>query len=406
MPAARRPSAQPLRQVPDLPVVAGAAILISIALMWAADSAPAATPTAPAAAPAAASAPADASAKALAARRQEAVARGVAYLLKAQGKDGTWLPGDVGVTALCTDALLSVGKTARDPEMGRALTFLVRAQQADGSICGTPPRLKVYSTSAAVMALAKADPKGYEGAIKKAANFLLRSQGGADESIDEKNPAYGGLGYDGAGKGADLSNTHFFAQALHDAKVPPDHPAWKRLQAFLSRCQNRSESNDGLFPSTEDGGAIYTPVGGGRSSAGVVDLEGGRKGHRSYGSMTYALYKSFTYADLNARDPRTRAAWEWIRKNWSFEENPGAGQPGLYYYYMAAAKALTARGENPVMDARRRPHDWKAELSEAIVRRQRADGSWANPEDRWYEGEKIAPVPTSYCLTALAACGK
>jgi squalene-hopene/tetraprenyl-beta-curcumene cyclase len=137
-----------------------------------------------------------------------------------------------------------------------------------------------------------------------------------------------------------------------------------------------------------------------------VDLEGGRKAPKSYGSMTYSLYKSFTYANLDSKDPRVQAAWDWARKNWTFDENPGSGQPGLYYYYMVAAKALAARGENPVTDARRRPHDWKAELSEAVIRRQRPDGSWANPEDRWYEGEKIAPVPTSYCLTALAACVK
>jgi squalene-hopene/tetraprenyl-beta-curcumene cyclase len=398
----RRSAVQLHRRIPSLLAVAGVVILAGAAMARAADA------PAPAAVPAmSATAPADASAaKPLAARRQEALAKGIAFLLKAQGEDGSWGPGDVGITALCTDALLSAGKTSKDSEVARALAFITKAQQADGSICNTPPRIKVYSTSTAIMALSKADAKAYADVIKKATDFLLKSQGGADESLDAKDPAYGGLGYDGAGKGADLSNTHFFAQALHDANVPPDNPAWQRLQVFLSRCQNRSESNDNLFPSTEDGGAIYTPVGGGRSSAGTVDLDGGRKAPKSYGSMTYSLYKSFTYANMDAKDPRVLAAWDWIRKNWTFEENPGAGQPGLYYYYMVAGKALSARGENPVLDARRNNHDWKTELAEAVIRRQRADGSWANPEDRWYEGEKIAPVPTSYCLMALAACAQ
>jgi squalene-hopene/tetraprenyl-beta-curcumene cyclase len=145
-------------------------------------------------------------------------------------------------------------------------------------------------------------------------------------------------------------------------------------------------------------------MGGGRSSAGTVGLPDGRQAPRSYGSMTYALYMGFGLARVAPEDPRVQAAWDWIRKNWTFEENPGSGQAGLYYYHMVAAKALSTRGENPVEDARGRQHDWKAELAEAIIRRQGEDGSWVNPRDRWFEG--YPPVPTSYCLIALAACNE
>jgi squalene-hopene/tetraprenyl-beta-curcumene cyclase len=340
----------------------------------------------------------------LAKARREAIAKGVAFLKGSQKQDGSWSMGrgDVGVTALCADALLSAGRTVKDPAVVRALTFIAKAQHSDGSICDTPPQIKVYSTSIAVTALQKAGANSQ--IIKRATAFLLKAQGGATGRLTEKDPAYGGLGYNGAQRGADLSNTHFFVQALHDAKVPANHPAWKRLQVFLSRCQNRSESNDNLFPSTDDGGAIYTPMGGGRSSAGTVELPDGRQAPRSYGSMTYALYMGFGLAHVAPDDPRVQAAWHWIRKNWTFEENPGSGQAGLYYYHMVAAKALSARGQNPVEDARGRQHDWKAELTGAIVRRQREDGSWLNPRDRWFEG--YPPVPTSYCLIALAACNE
>jgi len=75
---------------------------------------------------------------------------------------------------------------------------------------------------------------------------------------------------------------------------------------------------------------------------------------------------------------------------------------------MTAARALAAyskaTGEEKVTDARRRSHDWRTEISEAILARQQPDGTWVNTQERWYEGEQMAIVPTSYCLIALAEC--
>ncbi|HUU31550.1 MAG TPA: hypothetical protein VMY69_05555, partial [Phycisphaerae bacterium] len=53
---------------------------------------------------------------------------------------------------------------------------------------------------------------------------------------------------------------------------------------------------------------------------------------------------------------------------------------------------------------RRRTHDWRAELSDSILRRQRENGSWFNEAERWFEGEQVPVVPTSYCILALVEC--
>jgi squalene-hopene/tetraprenyl-beta-curcumene cyclase len=108
------------------------------------------------------------------------------------------------------------------------------------------------------------------------------------------------------------------------------------------------------------------------------------------------------YAGLAKDDPRVQAALDWIRRHWTFEENPELGQQGLYYYYETAAKALAANGEPIIRDARRRTHDWRAELTEALLARQTPEGFWVNEADRWFEG--FPPVPTSYALIALATC--
>ncbi|MEE2719967.1 MAG: hypothetical protein VX727_09310, partial [Planctomycetota bacterium] len=158
----------------------------------------------------------------------------------------------------------------------------------------------------------------------------------------------------------------------------------------------------------DDGGFVYTPANGGESMGSQYAGEG-RYGElipagqprslRSYGSMTYAGFKSLIYAGLDENDPRVRAAYDWIRRHWTFRENPGLGQQGLYYYWLAMSRALRA-GQQPIItDAEGTPHDWRHELADEILRRQRTDGSWLNPEDRWLEGEQ--ELATLYAILAL-----
>jgi len=332
-------------------------------------------------------------------RRNRAIRRAVAYLIEAQAADGSWGDGNVGITALCANALLTAGKTIKDPAVRKAVDLIAGHQQEDGGIYDVG--LRTYTTSLAVMVLAKADPKAHADVLEKAKAYLIEHQWDEPESIDKDHPWYGGHGY-GKHERPDLSNTQYFVEAMQQAGVPKDHPLWEKVVVFVSRTQDRSESNDGTFVGTDSGGMIYTPHGGGESKAGTVDLPGGRKGLKAYGSMTYAGFKSFIYADLARDDPCVQAALDWIRRHWTFEENPDLGQQGLYYYYQTAAKALSAWGQDTLTDARRRKHDWKAELTESILRRQRPDGSWVNEADRWFEG--YPPVPTSYALVALAHC--
>ena len=120
---------------------------------------------------------------------------------------------------------------------------------------------------------------------------------------------------------------------------------------------------------------------------------------RSYGSMTYAGFKSMLYAGLSADDVRVRAAFDWIRRNWSFEENPGLGQQGLFYYYHTMARALVVAQQDVITDEDGDRHNWREELIAALATRQRPDGSWRNDADRWLEGEPV--MATVYAVLAL-----
>ncbi len=167
----------------------------------------------------------------------------------------------------------------------------------------------------------------------------------------------------------------------------------------MSRCQNKkSEFNDRAWAGkVDDGGFIYTAANGGSSVAGKT-ADGGL---RSYAGMTYAGLKSMIYAGLTHDDPRVKAAYDYITKHYTLNENPGLGQRGLYYYYQTFAKAMDLYGKPTIVDSSGRRHDWRAELIAALVKRQNANGSWVNPADSFMEGDPN--IVTAYGLLALAS---
>lgn len=120
--------------------------------------------------------------------------------------------------------------------------------------------------------------------------------------------------------------------------------------------------------------------------------------------MTYAGLKSMIFAGLTKDDPRVKAAISWLQKHYTFAENPGMGSAGLYYYFHTAAKALDVLGEESFTDAAGKPHAWRSELSDTILARQQADGSWVNENPKWMEGDPN--LVTSYALLALSYCTK
>ncbi len=84
--------------------------------------------------------------------------------------------------------------------------------------------------------------------------------------------------------------------------------------------------------------------------------------------MTYAGLKSMIYAGLTSKDPRVKAAFEWIQRHYTVETNPGLGQQGLYYYYHTFAKALSVLKLDTLEDSSGKQHDWRSELTENSAR--------------------------------------
>ncbi len=81
---------------------------------------------------------------------------------------------------------------------------------------------------------------------------------------------------------------------------------------------------------------------------------------------------------------------------------PDFAQRGLYYYYHTLAKTLDVMGIDEFVDAAGKRHDWRAELTAAIAKRQLANGSFVNKNDRWMESNPN--LVTGYVLMALSHC--
>jgi squalene-hopene/tetraprenyl-beta-curcumene cyclase len=331
----------------------------------------------------------------------EMLDKGAAFLRSRQDRDGSWSSDrkEPGITALAATALLrSKRVTPDDPAIVKALEYLQQYVGPGGGLSEAPH--SVYSTSVALMAFHEANKSGrYDAIIKGSQAFLKNSQYDEGEDKGRDDPQYGGLGYGGGDGRPDLSNTAFMIEALHDSGLPADDPALQKALVFVSRCQNlKSEFNDQPWADKiNDGGFIYTS-GGGRGRA---EGKGAAGGIPSTAGMTYSGLKSMIYAGLKPDDVRVKAAMDYIAKNYTLDENPGSGQRGLYYYYMVFARAMGALGKPTFTDADGKSHDWKAELAEALARRQDANGGWANKDDRFMEGDPN--IVTSFALIALTA---
>ncbi|MCZ6688532.1 MAG: terpene cyclase/mutase family protein [Planctomycetota bacterium] len=355
---------------------------------------------------------------------EASMSRGLAFLAKNQNEDGSFggMPpgakeGDVGITALAILAwATSPEATRKDVEgpFSKGIEFILSHQQKDGSIINVGQGLNTYKTATAILALRSVDPDKHGGAIRKARDYLVGLQlHEGNGNVDKKNPHYGAWGYKEGKPNGNLSTTHFALEALKEAGLSESDPAWQRAIVFLQRCQNRSESNDYTVGVSvgDDGGFRYDP--GLRKEMGLpTESKDGAMRFPSYASMTYAGLKSLLNANLSKDDPRVKAAVGWILKHYTLEDNYGLGtrddpkraKQGLYYYYLAFARALDAYGEGVLRGEDGSEHRWAEDLSEKLISLQREDGSWVNEEDRWWESDP--GLVTSYAVSALAIAAR
>lgn len=168
---------------------------------------------------------------------------------------------------------------------------------------------------------------------------------------------------------------------------------------FVKRCQNYG-TGDSRF---DDGGFFFNPADPARNKGGPAgtDKDGYARFHSS-GSSTADGLRALLRCPLPNRAPRVVAARDWLFKHFDPEHNPGTFNEDrevlrdAYYFYYAASVAdtFTLLGEGP--------DNWVHDLATALLKRQNADGSFANP---FTDGKEDDPlIATPFALRAMLAC--
>jgi squalene-hopene/tetraprenyl-beta-curcumene cyclase len=338
---------------------------------------------------------------------RHAIQRGCAWLEARQNTNGCWSsPDHPALTALVLTALIgpSPGNSAT-PAIDKGYAYVLSCVQPDGGIYKT--EMQSYNTSVVLSALVLRNRPQDRVVIQNARRYLIGLQVGDAQQGETNSPFSGGIGYGGAQKRPDLSNTALVLEALYESRpsvqdangVKAPDLNWKAALRFVQNCQNLPGPN--ALPWASDdaankGGFIYAP---GRSNAGQTNLPSGRVAYRSYGSMTYAGLLSYIYSDLKSDDTRVTSALDWLRGNYTVDENPAMGPQGLYYYYVLMAKALTFAGVDILETRDGRKVNWREELALKLINLQKADGFWANDNGRWWEKDPI--LDSAYAVTAM-----
>jgi squalene-hopene/tetraprenyl-beta-curcumene cyclase len=342
---------------------------------------------------------------------QHSIDRGLAWLQSKQNTNGWWSSPDhpaMSAFALIAFQGDSSGKYHQPSPafMKQGYDYLLSCVKTDGGIHRT--NLVTYNTAISMMGLLAAGNPDYDPIIVRARKFLVGLQGDFGEKGKMDTPFDGGVGYGSKYEHSDMGNTLQALEAIHYSKhlVKDQNPSdAKNLNLaaaihFLQSCQNLPGYNREAWASddpTNKGGFIYYP--GHSMAGGVTNSATGRVALRSYGSISYGGMLSYAYAELDRQDPRVTAVMDWLRKNFTLDENPGMEAQGLYYYYHTMAKALTVYGVGELELATGQKVDWRKMLSQKLLNLQREDGSWVNANARWWENDPV--LVTCYAVMSM-----
>ncbi|HBP16678.1 MAG TPA: hypothetical protein DEA08_02650 [Planctomycetes bacterium] len=372
---------------------------------------------------------------------RELISTGVAQLVSAQRSDGWWshyhvpLPPEGPRPSVAVSALVAYALRRAEPQLGELerarlgdlLDRLVASRAPDGGVVDPEHGVqhRVYASALTLLALHDAAGKVAErhrAAAGELRAWLAEVQVAEQHGIGVVDRRYGGWSYRddyGPTLRTDVSTARFALQALADAGLPADAPAWERAGAFLDLVQNHSLLSAPDDPQRKrerplrDGGFSFTPL---TSKAGRAILDGIVVG-RSYGSATAdgligllavrGLDRRRSDKRRGPRDPSVLAALSWLARHFSVSENPGfepdptGWKDGLYFYYVASLSQALHRAGVWSIEQEGKARVWARELVTTLGfrhgQRGRSFGS-----DSGLMHEDLPAIAASFAVLALA----
>jgi hypothetical protein len=368
--------------------------------------------------------------KRIAARQDAALAQAAEYLAAAQSADGAWRSEVYGsfkegdsLTPLVIMALMECDDSDRiRAAIDRGVGYLSKLRNnSSGDLPQVALTYPVYTAAGAVTIFARRTDPQSRAELDGWLTVLCQHQLTDDLGWQADDLYYGGWSYSkepphkpSAGQPLgplaqpNLSATLFALDALRCAGIDSTDPAVRKARSFIVRCQNYSDETTGLDASYDDGGFFFIQEDDVRNKAGRSGRDSaGRVRFASYGSATADGLRGLLLCGLPSDHPRVRAARRWLETNFSAVSHPGGYRSdretvrnALYYYYCRSlAAALRADGDNsPAFGDRQ----WRRALVDALVERQRRDGSWINATVDVREDDPLVATPLA--MLAIASC--
>jgi hypothetical protein len=302
----------------------------------------------------------------------EAVAKGIAYLVKQQDATGAMFedsgrPGGgkvyrEGLTALGVMALAAVGNQPTDntPEgkaMAKALDFVLREENQDiNGVLAIKGGANMYVHGITTLMLAEMLGMGVDGKqdalirerLNKAITLILRSQ-----QVKKQDPKFdGGWRYQPTSTDSDMSVTVWQTMALraaHNAGVDVPKEAIDRAIAYIKR--SYSEPHEAWAKAAnKHGGFSYTPPGAGGGGGGTPSC------------TAEGLLALQVCGDYEA--PEVIGSAESL-----LVDIPTAKLPHYYYTYYYYAQGMYQRGGKYADEAAR-------QTARELIPQQSASGAW------------------------------
>lgn len=348
-----------------------------------------------------------------------ALGRGVQYLLERQAENGAWA-GEPAVTALAMQALYhnrnEMNSQEIDPALARGREFILGAVQPNGAFAGVAAPYLNYTTSVCLTALALLDRPEDQEAMRNARRFLWSLQlreAHPEHPTEPDSPFYGGIGYGSGGPTVpDISNTKFALEALYmtdhldrDTEFADEaRTVWRRALDYLRSVQAiPDDADEGWTVNREEapefnGGFVYRPDQC-RVRDGKVwpEFEGEPI---PYGAATVCGLTGLLYAGVERDDPRVRAAMDWIRQEYTLDENPVIGIEGHFYYLWTFAKGMQLHDQDTLELADGTQRHWRRDLLNKLLELQQPEGQWFNQASGRYM-ESVPELTTAYAMIAM-----
>ena len=338
-----------------------------------------------------------------------ALEKSLAYLAKAQDKDGGWhsqtygqLKGGAAVTCFALDALGRAPKALHEKHAAvilRGYEFLrpgiVRKGTIacpDGSLDYPTYGAALWLTSRRRMELADEKKSSTDKERADLLAYLLAAQVCESRGFEKESPSYGGWDFLGQGDaqgittGTNISVTCLVLEALAgELRHEPAGKQARAIQTAVTRAKGwveRCQQSDGGFCFTSESMSL-------NNKADFKDEA--RQQPRSYGTATCDGIRALLACGSKVDDERVKKAATWLAELSSLELVPGfenlppeAGwQRGLRFYYYASLATVLPLLPQPEQAARRKS------LLQMLLKLQRADGSYINESDRMRENDPL-----------------